>query len=346
MRAVGLAGFDHAGGVVEGGGERLLAGDALYAMVGAVDDDVGVGVVAGGDAEEVEVFLVYHLAVVGVGARLGKHVAPLLAEGVEKLTSQVADGDDLGVGQDGVGADVGVGHGGVQHRRGVVVGAAHAHAGQSDNAGAVGLAGDAGRSGDLEADGGGVVAAEMAQLQAKLAGGDGEAALDGARGFAAVEGEVNGGIEGTGPEELEVRGLGADFLGVVELWHRVFSLRGRLYQFAGQLGRQPHPLTSHSRTESARCGAAVAHRPAPSPSRSEREGVDSRFRGNDRRMGATCCAPTANPYLPQSAGPGSTWRRGGMLAGISRIMGERRAGWWWVRRWSVPGPNLRERIWR
>ena len=110
--AVGLAGFDHAGGVVEGGGERLLAGDALYAMVGAVDDDVGVGVVAGGDAEEVQVLFVYHLAVVGVGARLGKHVAPLLAEGVEKLTSQVADGDDLGVGQDGVGADVGVGHGG------------------------------------------------------------------------------------------------------------------------------------------------------------------------------------------------------------------------------------------
>ena len=232
MRAVGLAGFDHAGGVVEGGGQRLLAGDALYAMVGAVDDDVGVGVVAGGDAEEVEVFLVYHLAVVGVGAGAGKHVAPLLAEGGQQLGPEVADGSDLGVGEDGVGADVGVGHGGVQDGRGIVVEEPHAHAGEADDAGAVGLAGDAGRSGDVEADGGGVVAAEMAQLQAKLARGDGEAALDGAWRLAGVEGEVNGGVEGTGPEELEVRGLGTDFLGVVKLWHPASSLQGRLYQFA------------------------------------------------------------------------------------------------------------------
>ena len=35
-----------------------------------------------------------------------------------------------------------------------------------------------------------------AQLQAKLAGGDGEAALDGARRLVAVEGEVNGRYRG------------------------------------------------------------------------------------------------------------------------------------------------------
>ena len=45
-----------------------------------------------------------------------------------------------------------------------------------------------------------------------------------------------GGIEGTRPEELEVRGLGTDFLGVVKLWHEGASLRGRLYQFAGSWG--------------------------------------------------------------------------------------------------------------
>ena len=87
----------------------------------------------------------------------------------------------------------------------------------------------------LEADDGRVVAAEMAQAQAKLARGDGQAALDGARRLVAVEGEVNGGIEGTRPEELEVRGLGTDFLGVVKLWHPASSLQGRLYQFGDVL---------------------------------------------------------------------------------------------------------------
>ena len=73
-------------------------------------------------------------------------------------------------------------------------------------------------------------------------------------------------------------------------------------------------MTDQSRTESARCGAPLAHHPAPSPNVGEGEstphpnplpvgeGVDSRLRGNDQRLGAMNRTPTGKTYPCQGRG--------------------------------------------
>ena len=62
--AVGFAGSDHAVGVGEVGGERFFAKDAFGPPFGRVDDEGGVGVVGGGDSDDVELLFFDHLAVV------------------------------------------------------------------------------------------------------------------------------------------------------------------------------------------------------------------------------------------------------------------------------------------
>jgi hypothetical protein len=58
---------DHAVGVGQGGGDRLLAQDALDAGLGGVDHDLGVAVVGRSDAEQVDALALQQFTVVGVG---------------------------------------------------------------------------------------------------------------------------------------------------------------------------------------------------------------------------------------------------------------------------------------
>ena len=64
--AVGLHRGDHAVGILQGGGQGLLAEDPPDAGLRGAADGVGVEVIGGGDADHVEVFPLQHEAVVGV----------------------------------------------------------------------------------------------------------------------------------------------------------------------------------------------------------------------------------------------------------------------------------------
>ena len=64
-------GLDDAVGVGERRGDGLFAEDALDAGVHGVHGDLRVDVVAGDDADDVQILFLEHLAVAGVGVDLG-----------------------------------------------------------------------------------------------------------------------------------------------------------------------------------------------------------------------------------------------------------------------------------
>ena len=136
--AARAAGGDHAVGVGQGGGDGLLAEDAPDAGLDGVDDDLGVAVVRGDDAEQVGPLAGQHLPVVGVGLRLGEALAPLAAEALERLRQRGRRRPRRSVARlGGVGGDVGVGRLAAQHRVGGGRRRVLPDPGQADDGGAV-----------------------------------------------------------------------------------------------------------------------------------------------------------------------------------------------------------------
>ena len=95
--AGGLGGRDHAVGLGERGRQRLLAEDPLHPGFGRVDGHLRVGVVPGGDGDDVGPGLIEHLAVVAVHLQAGIRRPELLLEAIPLLFDEVASGHHLGV---------------------------------------------------------------------------------------------------------------------------------------------------------------------------------------------------------------------------------------------------------
>ena len=74
-----FGGGHHAIGVGERGGDWLFAEDALHAGLGGVYHDLGVRVVAGDDADDIQVFRGQHGPVVGVCAKVRAAVLTTVA---------------------------------------------------------------------------------------------------------------------------------------------------------------------------------------------------------------------------------------------------------------------------
>ena len=83
LDGVAPAGHQHAVGLAEVAGHRLLAEDRLRAPGGRGDDHLGVLLVPGADVDEIGPLLVEHLAVVGVAVLLAdSEEVPELPQGV------------------------------------------------------------------------------------------------------------------------------------------------------------------------------------------------------------------------------------------------------------------------
>ena len=101
-----LAGRDHPIGIGQGSCDGLFAQDALGAGFDSIDGHLGVHVVGGGDAEDVDPLFREHLTVVGVDVDIGKRCAEISPEALKQVRHQVADGDKLGLGKKGIVFDV------------------------------------------------------------------------------------------------------------------------------------------------------------------------------------------------------------------------------------------------
>ena len=102
-----VGGGHHAIGVGERGGDWLFAEDASHTRVNCVDHDLGVGVVAGDDADDVQVFRGQHGLVIGICAKVRQQSRPLLLEVGGALRTKVAAGDEFRVRHAVVGGGVG-----------------------------------------------------------------------------------------------------------------------------------------------------------------------------------------------------------------------------------------------
>ena len=94
LDGVAPAGHQHAVGLAEVAGHRLLAENGLRAPCGRGYDHLGVLLVPGADIDEVRPFLVEHLAVIGVSVLLADaEEVPELPQGVRVGVGKGADLD-------------------------------------------------------------------------------------------------------------------------------------------------------------------------------------------------------------------------------------------------------------
>ena len=90
-----FASLDHAVCVGESCSDRLFAQNGAHAGVGRLDAQLGMGVIRGGDADDIRRLLPQHVAEVGVDAHLGPDIPPVGLKCIERLRPQIADTNQL-----------------------------------------------------------------------------------------------------------------------------------------------------------------------------------------------------------------------------------------------------------
>ena len=96
--AIGLAGFNHTCAFIHRGSQGLFTDNPFDFGIGGSDDDVGVAVVRSADAQDIQIFLLDHGLIGGVGPHIGHLLAPGLLHTVKELRLQFAHGDKLCLG--------------------------------------------------------------------------------------------------------------------------------------------------------------------------------------------------------------------------------------------------------
>ena len=97
-----LARFDHPVRIFQRGCDGLLAKDAFRAGCNSIDGHLGVDVVGGCHAEDVDPLIREHLTVVGVGLDVGQRFTEIAAEALEQVGHQITDRYKLGLGKIGI----------------------------------------------------------------------------------------------------------------------------------------------------------------------------------------------------------------------------------------------------